>query len=106
MPLNTQENREAFVKRFGCKHPKGPWSVDLVTADIILGKFDTMPKAMRDPRRLYSFIMQNRTTYMLGESYMYDSQSNRKKITDAEYYEISEKVTSEIYDFVKNIQSV
>lgn len=104
MMFNTPENRAKFVETFGPnQHPDGPWSVDDRTAKIILERFDTRYDEHRDPEWLWSVIMQNRATFMLGEYRIIEARKTRN-IGDKRYAEIGRQITAGIYAFIDELK--
>lgn len=101
--LNTPENRDSFVKKFYYKHPDGPYEVNDRTANKVLSYLDRCPEVLENPYRLWSFIMQDRVSYMLGERYIIEHESTGKKVTNTVYKKIGIKVTDDIIDFVNNL---
>lgn len=95
--FNTLENRKRFVEVFGCEDPRGfPYSVDDKTADIVLSFFDRDEVKARDSDVLWSFIMQNRKTFLLGEIHVLKKDGRR-------YSTIGKQVTKSIYTFIDAI---
>lgn len=101
--LNTPENRDLFVKKFYYKHPDEFYEVDGRTASKVLSYLDRYPQGLENPDKLWSFIMQDRVSYMLGERYIIEHESAGKKVTKTEFKKIGIKVTNDIIDFVNNL---
>lgn len=102
MIYNTEENRQKFVDRFGFNHNRYP--VDTETANKILGAFDNDLVRMSDEKNLWSFIMQDRVSYMLGEQYFLGYYEQGKKVTKRIRAKAFAKVTSEIYNFIEGLE--
>lgn len=102
--LNTPENRAAFVTKFGpAKHPSGPWCVDDKTAGIVLGAIERDPERYRKWQNLWSYIMQNRATFMLGEIHIYRAIPTHR-VTEKRYEAIGQEVTTAIYEFCAKLK--
>ena len=99
--LNTEENRQKFANQFYCKHPDGPYEVNKRTANKILNFLDRYPEEIDTPNKLWSFIMQDRVSYMLGEIHIIALRKQGKRVTDKMYAETGKKVVSDILEFVK-----
>jgi hypothetical protein len=97
--INTYENRKKFASRFYCQHPDGPYTVDETTANIVLDFLDNNPEELTSPNKLWSFIMQNRKTFMLGQIHVIE-MSKTKNVTPKRYSKIGDKVVSIIIKFV------
>lgn len=101
--FNTPENRTKFVEKFGYKHNRLPYEVDAATANKVLDFFDRYQEEPQTPKILWSFIMQDRKSYMLGQRYMFDKEGNSTRISNEKYEKIGEKVVAEITEFVKSL---
>jgi len=102
--FNTPQNRAKFVARFGCKHPDGPYAVDVDTATIILHRFDMRYDDHQDPLFLWTMIMQNRDTYMLGEIHLIEAKARGVNIGIKRYATIGAHVTTAIYTFIDELK--
>lgn len=100
MNVNTPEIRESFVSRFGYNHPGGIYNVDDATARKILGQISDSPNVFLQPDKLWSLIMQDRASYMLGERYLLEVRADKGKVSGSDYVEVGQKVTAEIILFV------
>jgi hypothetical protein len=102
--LNTAANRVKFVEKFGCKHPRLPsYQVDDVAASRILGYIDRAPEVYQDWDKLWSFIMQDRRTYMIGEIRILPLYDQNKRVTPNRYEKIGKAVCQDIFDFISSL---
>lgn len=102
MKFNTPENRAMFVEQFGYTQPDHNYAVDEVSAAKILKAFDSNEQRFRDPTFLWSFIMQDRVTYMLGQPRI-DTVKAYANMTNTRYAKIGQDVTQEIITFIDTL---